>query len=46
VRFVWVRGHANNVENEVCDRLAVAAYASKSLREDTGYNPDEDENLL
>ncbi len=25
VRFVWVRGHANNVENERCDKLAVAA---------------------
>jgi ribonuclease HI len=46
VRFVWVRGHSNNIENEVCDRLAVAAYANKSLQEDTGYNPLEDENLL
>jgi ribonuclease HI len=46
VRFVWIRGHANNLENEVCDRLAVAAYAKKSLQEDTGYNPLEDENLL
>ena len=25
VRFVWVKGHANNVENDRCDRLAVAA---------------------
>ena len=25
VRFVWVKGHANNVENERCDKLAVAA---------------------
>jgi ribonuclease HI len=46
VRFVWVRGHANNVENEVCDRLAVAASSRKPLLEDTGYNPLEDENLL
>lgn len=46
VRFVWVRGHANNLENEVCDRLAVAASAKKVLQEDTGYNPLEDENLL
>lgn len=29
VRFVWVRGHANNVENERCDRLAVAAAEAK-----------------
>ena len=25
VRFVWVKGHANNIENERCDKLAVAA---------------------
>lgn len=25
VRFTWVKGHANNVENERCDKLAVAA---------------------
>ena len=25
VSFTWVKGHANNVENERCDRLAVAA---------------------
>lgn len=25
VRFAWVKGHANNVENERCDKLAVAA---------------------
>ena len=29
VRFVWVKGHANNVENERCDRLAVAAAEAK-----------------
>lgn len=46
VRFVWVRGHSNNIENEICDRLAVAAYANKSLPEDTGYKPDEDDDSL
>jgi ribonuclease HI len=46
VRFVWIRGHSNNIENEVCDRLAVAAYANKSLAEDTGYKPDEEDSLL
>ena len=25
VRFVWIKGHADNVENERCDRLAVDA---------------------
>lgn len=40
VRFVWVKGHANNVENERCDRLAVAAANGKPLAEDTGYSPE------
>ena len=25
VSFIWVKGHANNVENERCDKLVVAA---------------------
>lgn len=37
VRFVWVKGHADNVENERCDRLAVAAANGKHLNEDRGY---------
>jgi ribonuclease HI len=37
----WIKGHANNVENEICDRLAVEAYAGPSLSEDTGYSPEE-----
>ena len=46
VRFVWIKGHSNNIENEICDRLAVAASKGKLL-EDTGYKPeDEDNNLL
>ena len=36
-RFVWVRGHAGNVENECCDRLAVAAAESARLQIDHGY---------
>lgn len=46
VRFEWVRGHNNNVENEICDKLAVAAYSKKPLLEDTGYIPAEEDNLL
>ncbi len=41
VRFVWVKGHNNNVENERCDVLAVAAANSTGLAEDTGYIPAE-----
>ena len=38
VRFVWVKGHANNVENERCDKLAVgAAEAEKHHAIDHGY---------
>jgi ribonuclease HI len=46
VRFVWIKGHANNPENEICDRLAVAAAGSKNLKEDTGYSPEDGDNLL
>lgn len=42
VRFVWVKGHANNPENELCDRLAVEAYKKGNLSEDHGFNPDEE----
>jgi ribonuclease HI len=46
VRFVWIKGHANNAENEICDRLAVAAYTKGSLLEDTGYSPEDENNIL
>ena len=46
VRFVWIRGHSNNIENEICDRLAVSAYSNSRLQEDTGYLPEEDNNLI
>jgi ribonuclease HI len=39
-RFVWVRGHAGNVENERCDRLAVAAAESGQLQVDRGYETE------
>jgi len=35
--FVWVKGHANNKENERCDFLAVQAAESKSLQIDQWY---------
>jgi ribonuclease HI len=45
VRFVWIKGHSNNIENEVCDRLAVNAYSGGNLIDDTGYKPEEN-NVL
>jgi len=46
VRFIWIKGHSNNTENEICDRLAVNAYLNGILNEDTGYKPEENNNLL
>lgn len=40
VVFVWVKGHADNVENERCDFLGRQAIASGNLLEDEGYTPE------
>ena len=38
VKFIWVKGHANNIENERCDKLAVAAAEAKQHHDiDRGY---------
>lgn len=36
-KFVWVKGHADNVYNNRCDELAVAAYKQKGLEIDTAF---------
>lgn len=36
-KFVWVKGHAGNPENERCDQLAVAAAEGTGLKVDEGY---------
>ena len=46
VRFIWIKGHSNITENEICDRLAVNAYSSGNLIEDKGYLPDNADTLL
>jgi len=46
VKFTWIKGHNNNPENELCDRMAVEASKGKRLQEDTGYVPGTDENNL
>lgn len=46
VSFVWIKGHAGHLENERCDALAVAACNAASLKEDTGYNTNTDNNLI
>lgn len=37
VRFVWVKGHASNKENNRCDELAVAASFGPELLADSFY---------
>lgn len=37
VKFVWVKGHAGNPENERCDELAVEAAENDSLKPDFEY---------
>jgi ribonuclease HI len=36
-KFIWVKGHAGNVENERCDQLAVEAATQVNLPADQGY---------
>lgn len=40
MKFVWVRGHADNAFNNRCDELATKAADGKNLLEDTGYEND------
>jgi ribonuclease HI len=37
IKFHWVKGHADNRENQRCDELATAAAMGSNLLEDTGY---------
>ena len=39
VEFLWVRGHAENEENERCDLLAREAAQGQDLPPDMGYKP-------
>lgn len=46
VRFIWIKGHAGNRENNHCDKLAVDAYSKADLKEDPGYNSDAESDIL
>lgn len=37
IKFIWVKGHANNPYNNRCDELATTAADSRKWRTDTGY---------
>lgn len=41
VEFVWVKGHAENLENERCDILSYQAAQKKNLPVDEGYEHPE-----
>lgn len=45
VKLIWVKGHASNIENEKCDKLAVEASKQPNLKEDFGYNPGENSDF-
>lgn len=40
VNFIWVKGHADNVENERCDFLARQAILAGNLLDDENYLAD------
>jgi ribonuclease HI len=40
-KFIWVKGHAGNSMNELCDQLAVAASEGKNLKVDEAYESDK-----
>jgi ribonuclease HI len=46
MKFVWVKGHAENVYNNRCDVLATAAADGHDLEPDKGYEMDPDQLLL
>ena len=37
VEFIWVKGHAQNKENNRCDQLAREAITNSDRQKDTGY---------
>jgi ribonuclease HI len=37
IKFIWVKGHADNPHNNRCDELATNAAAGKHLLIDKGY---------
>lgn len=46
VRFVWIKGHDSNPENELCDKMAVDASKKNNLAEDVEYSSSSENNLL
>ena len=42
----WVKGHAGHFENELCDKLAVAAANSQNLEIDSYFESLENNSLF
>ena len=39
IEFIWVKGHASNKYNEICDKLAVSARNQDNLEIDENFTP-------
>lgn len=46
IKFTWVKGHAGNVYNEICDELAVKAAEGENLKIDEGYEKTKETGLF
>jgi ribonuclease HI len=46
VQFEWIRGHAGHPQNELCDRLAVAAREQPGLPADEEFERMEAEGKM
>ncbi|HTM92115.1 MAG TPA: ribonuclease HI [Flavisolibacter sp.] len=46
IKFVWVKGHADNVYNNRCDKLATTAADGNGLLIDEGYEMDPNQLLM
>lgn len=46
IKFVWVKGHADNQYNNRCDVLATTAADGRELLVDEGYEMDPDQLLM
>jgi ribonuclease HI len=46
IKFVWVKGHAENAFNNRCDELATEAADAKNLLVDEGYEMDPNQLLM
>ncbi len=46
IKFVWVKGHAENIYNNRCDQLATAAADGNNLLIDEGFEMDPNQLLM